>query len=51
MEPVAGVGDITCSLLLPVSVLLARKNILELSFIFLGFFSILRASFYGLGGI
>lgn len=35
---VAGVGDVTCSLLLPDSVLLASENILDLSFIFLGFF-------------
>lgn len=49
MEPVAGVGDVTCSLLLPVSVLWQQK-VLELSFVFLTkirFFRSFHASIYG----
>lgn len=34
MEPVAGVGDVTCSLLLPVSVLLAKQKYCRFEFHF-----------------
>lgn len=39
MEPVAGVGDVTCSLLLPVSVLLAKQKYCRFEFHFSRLFS------------